>query len=79
MPQGLFRDEDDSARTRELRPRPEWAEETPLDDLPSLTDSLLGSREEWARWEADEPEDEADGQPHADGQQKKGGWRRRKD
>ncbi|MFG2843806.1 dTMP kinase [Kitasatospora sp. NPDC048296] len=33
------------------RPRPEWAEETPMDDLPSLTDTLLGSRDEWARWE----------------------------
>ncbi|GKQ37359.1 dTMP kinase [Streptomyces sp. A012304] len=39
-------------RTRELpqvdedgaprRPRPDWAEETPLDDLPSLADELLG-------------------------------------
>ncbi|RKE19914.1 dTMP kinase [Streptomyces sp. TLI_171] len=73
VPQGLFRDEDDSARTRELRPRPDWAEETPLDDLPSLTDSLLGSREEWARWEADDAPDAApDEQP-------KRGWRRRKD
>ncbi|WP_051710757.1 dTMP kinase [Streptomyces sp. NRRL S-350] len=33
------------------RPRPEWAEETPMDDLPSLTDTLLGSRDEWAHWE----------------------------
>jgi dTMP kinase len=33
------------------RPRPEWAEETPLDDLPSLTDTLLGSHDEWTRWE----------------------------
>lgn len=45
-------------RTRELpqvdadgqaprrRPRPDWAEETPLDDLPSLADELLGSYEE---------------------------------
>ncbi|MFB7376064.1 dTMP kinase [Kitasatospora purpeofusca] len=32
------------------RPRPDWAEETPLDDLPSLTDTLLGTREEWASW-----------------------------
>ncbi|MFC5665044.1 dTMP kinase [Kitasatospora misakiensis] len=32
------------------RPRPEWAEETPLDDLPSLTDTLLGSRDEWDHW-----------------------------
>ncbi|MET9397539.1 dTMP kinase [Kitasatospora sp. NPDC002965] len=34
----------------ESRPRPDWAEETPMDDLPSLTDTLLGSRDEWARW-----------------------------
>ncbi|MFF0464027.1 dTMP kinase [Streptomyces mexicanus] len=27
------------------RPRPEWAEETPLDDLPTLADELLGPRE----------------------------------
>ncbi|MER7580731.1 dTMP kinase [Kitasatospora sp. NPDC097691] len=33
------------------RSRPEWAEETPMDDLPSLTDTLLGSHDEWARWE----------------------------
>ncbi|MFJ9900381.1 dTMP kinase [Streptomyces sp. NPDC091280] len=43
-------------RTRELpqvdeqgaprrRPRPDWAEETPLDDLPSLADELLGPHE----------------------------------
>jgi dTMP kinase len=48
---------DDSAdRTRELpqvdaegtprrRPRPDWAEETPLDDLPTLADELLGPRD----------------------------------
>ncbi|AOP50545.1 dTMP kinase [Streptomyces lydicus] len=29
---------------RRARPRPEWAEETPLDDLPSLADELLGPR-----------------------------------
>ncbi|MGW5541431.1 dTMP kinase, partial [Streptomyces sp. NPDC003998] len=43
-------------RTREMpqldadgnprRPRPDWAEETPLDDLPSLADELLGSYDE---------------------------------
>ncbi|MEW1655982.1 dTMP kinase [Streptomyces sp. NPDC093707] len=27
---------------RRSRPRPEWAEETPLDDLPTLADELLG-------------------------------------
>ena len=30
-------------RTHEL-PRPDWAEETPLDDVPSLADELLGPR-----------------------------------
>ncbi|MGW7789373.1 dTMP kinase [Streptomyces tricolor] len=45
------------ARTREMpqieadgtprsRPRPDWAEETPLDDLPTLADELLGSYDE---------------------------------
>ncbi|QHC26210.1 dTMP kinase [Streptomyces sp. GS7] len=33
------------------RPRPEWAEETPLDDLPTLADELLGTR----------PDDDAEG------------------
>ncbi|MFI0716610.1 dTMP kinase [Streptomyces inhibens] len=28
------------------RPRPEWAEETPLDDLPTLADELLGPRDD---------------------------------
>ncbi|MFJ6937397.1 dTMP kinase [Streptomyces sp. NPDC101132] len=32
---------DDTGRPR--RPRPDWAEETPLDDLPTLADELLGS------------------------------------
>ncbi|MYU19377.1 dTMP kinase, partial [Streptomyces sp. SID8361] len=31
---------------RRRRPRPEWAEETPLDDLPSLADELLGPRDD---------------------------------
>ncbi|MHC5909219.1 dTMP kinase, partial [Streptomyces sp. S6] len=54
VPPGFFRDERED-RTRELpqvdergvprrRPRSDWAEETPLDDLPSLADELLGSR-----------------------------------
>ncbi|WP_371578324.1 dTMP kinase [Streptomyces sp. NBC_01314] len=58
VPPGYFRDErpgPDGAegRTRELpqvdeqgaprrRPRSDWAEETPLDDLPTLADELLG-------------------------------------
>ncbi|MEU6386622.1 dTMP kinase [Streptomyces bauhiniae] len=61
------RDEED--RTREIpqvgadgkprRPRPDWAEETPLDDLPSLADELLGSYDEHdaERDERDERED----------------------
>ncbi|MGW7403411.1 dTMP kinase [Streptomyces sp. NPDC054833] len=36
-------DEDGVARRR---PRSDWAEETPLDDLPTLADELLGSYEE---------------------------------
>ncbi|MEU3793768.1 dTMP kinase [Streptomyces fructofermentans] len=62
VPPGYFRDKpaDDGrsdAGTRELpqvdeegtprrRPRPDWAEETPLDDLPTLADELLGSRDD---------------------------------
>ncbi|MFE1832385.1 hypothetical protein [Streptomyces yangpuensis] len=51
VPSGIFRDSGND-RTRELpvldddgrprRPRPDWAEETPLDDLPTLADELLG-------------------------------------
>ncbi|MEV7340443.1 dTMP kinase [Streptomyces sp. NPDC093544] len=48
--------DDSTDRTRELpqvdaegtprrRPRPDWAEETPLDDLPTLADELLGPRD----------------------------------
>ena len=51
-------DDGGNERTRELpqidpatgkerpRPRSEWAEETPLDDLPTLADELLGPRED---------------------------------
>ncbi|WP_329134756.1 dTMP kinase [Streptomyces sp. NBC_01476] len=53
VPDWLFRPEQpEGDRTRELpavqqppaqpRPRPVWAEETPLDDLPTLADELLG-------------------------------------
>lgn len=51
VPPGIFRDAGND-RTRELpvlgedgrprRGRPDWAEETPLDDLPTLADELLG-------------------------------------
>lgn len=53
VPPGIFRDSGNDA-TRELplpaedgrprRPRSDWAEETPLDDLPTLADELLGRR-----------------------------------
>ncbi|WP_455359968.1 dTMP kinase [Streptomyces sp. SYSU K21746] len=53
VPPGFFRDEPEASpeRTRELpqmdesgrpRRRSDWAEETPLDDLPTLADELLG-------------------------------------
>jgi dTMP kinase len=45
MPQAIsLRKGEDEARPR--RPRPDWAEETPLDDVPTLADELLGPREE---------------------------------
>ncbi|MFJ8645607.1 dTMP kinase [Streptomyces sp. NPDC093546] len=60
VPPGFFRDEEPdgaapSERTRELpqvdeqgrpRRRSDWAEETPLDDLPSLADELLGPHDD---------------------------------
>jgi dTMP kinase len=54
VPADFFRPETpENERTRELpapaparRPRPSWAEETPLDDLPSLADELLGPRDD---------------------------------
>ncbi|MFE6000671.1 dTMP kinase [Streptomyces sp. NPDC056454] len=36
----------DASRPRRKRPRPDWAEETPLDDLPTLADELLGGHDE---------------------------------
>ncbi|MFE1771683.1 dTMP kinase [Streptomyces sp. NPDC059008] len=48
------------------RPRPEWAEETPLDDLPTLADELLGPH----------PGDDADGGAGDDGD--RGGRGRRR-
>ncbi|MFJ5260985.1 dTMP kinase [Streptomyces sp. NPDC088387] len=61
VPPGFFREEsrpeDGMDRTREMpqvgaeeprrrRPRSDWAEETPLDDLPTLADELLGPRDD---------------------------------
>ncbi len=36
----------ESESGRPARPRPDWAEETPLDDVPSLADELLGTGED---------------------------------
>lgn len=36
----------DRQQGRRKRPRPDWAEETPLDDLPTLADELLGGQED---------------------------------
>ncbi|MGI5481528.1 dTMP kinase [Streptomyces lavendofoliae] len=56
VPPGFFRDEEPAPeRTRELpqvdeqgrpRRRSDWAEETPLDDLPTLADELLGPHDD---------------------------------
>ncbi|MER7751160.1 dTMP kinase [Kitasatospora sp. NPDC097643] len=87
VPPGLWRAEPADS-TRELptvgggeesapavaeRPRPEWAEETPMDDLPSLTDTLLGSRDEWARWEHGDQRGRAPQAPRDGGQDPRGG------
>ncbi|MEV1046055.1 dTMP kinase [Streptomyces sp. NPDC049916] len=37
---------DRQQRGRRKRPRPDWAEETPLDDLPTLADELLGGHDD---------------------------------
>ncbi|MGC0312877.1 dTMP kinase [Kitasatospora acidiphila] len=59
VPPGLWRPEPPAEAVEPQRPRrPSWAEETPMDDLPTLTDSLLGSREEWARWEQADPDED---------------------
>ncbi len=41
QPTSLRKGEDEP---RSARPRPDWAEETPLDDVPTLADELLGPR-----------------------------------
>ncbi|WP_030782200.1 dTMP kinase [Streptomyces sp. NRRL S-920] len=87
VPPGYFRDERPSApeganeRTRELpqideqgtprRSGPGWAEEAPVDDLPTLADELLGSHEDGA----DGP-DEANGADGKSGRGRRGGRRR---
>ncbi|MEU3144131.1 dTMP kinase [Streptomyces sp. NPDC006999] len=77
----VTRDDDEVTSTRELpqvdlgnmpdrrRQRSDWAEETPLDDLPTLADELLGSRDD----ERGEP-----GGPDEGGKGKGKGWGRRR-
>ncbi|MFJ5775068.1 dTMP kinase [Streptomyces sp. NPDC093094] len=43
----------DSEGASRRRPRSDWAEETPLDDLPTLADELLGPREDEGEGEGD--------------------------
>ncbi|MFF8591973.1 dTMP kinase [Streptomyces sp. NPDC015220] len=73
-------------RTRELpqvgadgtarrRPRPDWAEETPLDDLPTLADELLGPRQDDGEYD-DGRGGNADGSGRGDGHGRGHGRRR---
>ncbi|WP_324787078.1 dTMP kinase [Streptomyces sp. H51] len=50
----------DERGTPRRRPRPDWAEETPLDDLPTLADELLGPRDDDY---ADDHDDDHDDDP----------------
>ncbi|MER6982359.1 dTMP kinase, partial [Streptomyces carpinensis] len=70
-------------RTRELpqveaedvprrRPRPDWAEETPLDDLPTLADELLGPHEYQDGGEAGEEHDDGRGNGRGRGRGRRG-------
>ncbi|MEZ0069591.1 dTMP kinase [Streptacidiphilus sp. MAP12-20] len=64
----------DAADTPAAGGRYDWAEETPLDDLPTLTDQLLGTREEWAHWHAEHPEQP--GRPDEEGGREPGPGKR---
>jgi dTMP kinase len=50
MPQASLPDKGAQDEPRRGRPRPDWAEETPLDDMPTLADELLGPRGEDDVW-----------------------------
>ncbi|MFR0358390.1 dTMP kinase [Streptomyces sediminimaris] len=52
------------------RARPDWAEETPLDDLPTLADELLGPRD--GEDEHDEGRDQGQGQEQGRGRRGRG-------
>ncbi|MBO0918433.1 dTMP kinase, partial [Streptomyces laculatispora] len=45
-PQQLAPDQQERSGRPSRRPRPDWAEETPLDDLPTLADELLGDHDD---------------------------------
>ncbi|MET9472541.1 dTMP kinase [Streptomyces sp. NPDC002917] len=45
LPQVSSPQDAEERRQRGRRPRPDWAEETPLDDLPTLADELLGDHD----------------------------------
>ncbi|MCT2589925.1 dTMP kinase [Streptomyces sp. N2-109] len=59
IPEGGAQEAEESEESdRPQRRRPEWAEETPLDDVPTLADELLGPREEPGEpWPEDRGED----------------------
>ncbi|MGV9403650.1 dTMP kinase [Streptomyces sp. NPDC003667] len=59
----------DADGTPRRRPRPDWAEETPLDDLPSLADELLGS------YDDREPDRDESGDDQPRGRRGRGGRR----
>ncbi|MFF5345519.1 dTMP kinase [Streptomyces althioticus] len=61
----------DAGKAPRRRERPDWAEETPLDDLPSLADELLGPHED------DHGDDHSDDHGDDDGRGGGGRWRRR--
>ncbi|MDI5969757.1 dTMP kinase [Streptomyces sp. SL13] len=64
----------DSSGTPRKRPRPSWAEETPLDDLPSLADELLGPHHSLDDYEPYDRDNRDDTDPGKGG----GGRRRRR-
>ncbi|MFJ9585834.1 dTMP kinase [Streptomyces acidicola] len=92
MPSGFFRDERPAPggsqdRTRELpqvdaegaprrRPRSDWAEETPLDDLPTLADELLGPRDGYEDRSDDSRDDDGRGEGRGGRGRGRGGRRR---
>ncbi|MFD7716150.1 hypothetical protein, partial [Streptomyces sp. NPDC059814] len=45
-PQQPAGDQQERSGRPSRRPRPDWAEETPLDDLPTLADELLGDHDD---------------------------------